>query len=121
MATGNSKGVGEAFAVVLVASPGASESSYVEAEKAVAKKDKKVVIPVWASGDDWIPLKLIGHQYIDCRGDAYDAGVDELIEHLTASLYEQQPTLFVTGESNARDYPGRFSIRLAATFLEGKE
>lgn len=105
--------IAESVAVVVVASPGTSESVYVDAEVALAKKEDRLLLPVWAVGDDWIdciPLQINGHQYIDVRGGRYNAGDAKLVDQLTAELREQQPRLFLTDHTD--HYPGRVSIEL---------
>lgn len=72
-----------AGAVLLIASPDSRQSVYVQGELTLAQLRGCPVYPVWASGDEWIecvPLGMVNYQYIDCRGDAFEAGMLEIVQ-----------------------------------------
>lgn len=68
-------------AVVLVASPASARSVSVRGELGVADARRLPVFAAWALGETWadsVPLALASSQYVDCRGDAFDAGASRL-------------------------------------------
>lgn len=68
-------------AVVVILSPGAKQSEWVERELDYARAQKRLIFPVLAKGteQDAIPFALIRSQRADIRGN-YDAGVRTLID-----------------------------------------
>lgn len=75
----------DAGAFVLVASPAALESDYVQGEITLAKTYHCPIYAIWAEGEQWIecvPLDMANFQYADGRGENYSAGVDELSKSL---------------------------------------
>jgi hypothetical protein len=75
-----------ATAVVLVASPNALESNYVQGELALAKIYNRPIYPIWADGNEWIecvPLDMVNYQYVDGRGENYIKGIVDLVTTLS--------------------------------------
>src|ERR1700694_390525 len=69
--------------VICAASPSFSQSPYTQAELDIANYYKRVIIPVWADGDEWIeciPWSMSRAQYTDMRKSNYARGLEELIE-----------------------------------------
>jgi hypothetical protein len=85
--------VRDAHALVLVATPSSRQSNYVLGELEIAEMYECPVYPVWAAGDVWadcIPLALIKMQYIDARGDAYEAAIPQPVEALGQAPVERR-------------------------------
>lgn len=78
-----------AAAVILVASPDALQSDYVQGELTVAKLLNRPIYPIWANGENWIdcvPLDMANYQYVDGRGDKYSSAKEALIKTLSTIL-----------------------------------
>lgn len=91
--------ISKSFSIVLVCSPSSSISNFVQAELELAQKNEIQIIPVWATGTNWvdsIPLGMINYQYIDCRDANYEAGLDVLIMQLRKIRSEKLPKIFET-------------------------
>jgi len=76
-----------AAAVVLVASPSVGSSRYVPDELRIAEMYRRPVYPVWLRGEEWmecVPLGWGGTEYLDARGTAYAAALDQLVAALKA-------------------------------------
>lgn len=140
----------DSSAVLWVVSPAAYESEYVSSEIAVAEMHKRKIYPVWADGDNWIACVPLGRhriQYADMRGDAYAAGLGELLAALgkpgsgmivppetpsdksAADLPPRNPYkgLHVFTEDDRQDFFGREALvrsltaRLETQLVEGKD
>jgi hypothetical protein len=77
--------IGEAKAVLLIASVNSRQSVYVQGELTVAKTRQCPVYPIWVSGQEWIdcvPFDMVNYQYIDCRAHEYGAGILRILEIL---------------------------------------
>lgn len=80
-----------AYALVLVVSPDAFDSRYVQAELDIARMYECPIYPVWAEGKDgqfgeYVPFELIRTQYADARAGRYAQAVVELIGGLKAHI-----------------------------------
>jgi formylglycine-generating enzyme required for sulfatase activity len=87
--------IGDASAILYVASPNARRSAYVRDELALARDASKPIYPLWIAGEQWldsVPLGLGRMQNIDLRGDARAQGLTRLIRLLKGE--EVVPTLF---------------------------
>lgn len=73
--------------VVVLLSPGAKQSEWVERELDYARAQKRLIFPILAKGteQDAIPFSLIRSQRADIRNN-YDAGVKTLIEAIRSYL-----------------------------------
>lgn len=74
--------IDNAEAILLVASPDSRQSSYVQGELSLAQLRQCPVYPIWANGDEWIesiPLGMVNYQYVDCRGQQFESGLQEVI------------------------------------------
>jgi hypothetical protein len=83
-----------AFAVLLITTPESRKSVYVQGELNLAQQLGIQVYPIWAEGDTWIdsiPFGMVNYQYIDCRGDAYESGVQKIVGILKSILSKQIP------------------------------
>ncbi len=68
-------------AVLLVASSHTRSSRYVADELRIAELYGRRVCPLWVEGEQWmecVPLGWGGLQYLDARGDGYEAALDAL-------------------------------------------
>lgn len=77
--------IGRCKAVILIASPESRRSNFVVGELMVAEQYQRTIIPVWAEGEEWIdsiPLHHSRAQHIDCRGEKYRQGFEQLIRRL---------------------------------------
>ena len=86
----------DSVAVILVASPDALQSDYVQGELTVAKLLNRSIYPIWANGDNWIdcvPLDMANYQYVDGRGDSYQTGKDSLRKTLSTILDTSEGTM----------------------------
>lgn len=75
------------FAFILIASPSAKTSPYVQGEIAFAEANNKPIFPIWVAGDNWsrtVPLHLIRSQYVDARGEGYNLALQQIIAELVA-------------------------------------
>ena len=91
-----------AFAVIFVASPSSGQSVYVQAELAIAKKNKCPIYPVWLRGDDWVdcvPLDMLNYQYIDCRKGEYYPGINQAIRTMLDLALQKIPRHFAVSRS----------------------
>jgi hypothetical protein len=89
----------DAGAVVLVASPAALESDYVQGELALAKYYHRPIYPVWADGESWldcVPLDMSNYQYVDGRKDAYSGAIRELTSTL-AKIFDTKDGVITLG------------------------
>ena len=81
--------IGNAKAVILIASPASRQSQYVRDELSLATDVYHCpVYPVWATGIQWVdsvPLGRGATQYIDARGSRYSIGLHELIQALNGA------------------------------------
>jgi len=105
--------IDDSVTVVVLASPEAGRSSYVQAEVAIASKRRRPVLPLWLAGRSWtdcVPLELTGYQFVDCRGERYDDGVQLVVERLRGEFAKQHPRLTFT--KTRRDHPARVSVKL---------
>lgn len=105
-------GVKDAYAVVLLCSPRSIESKYVQAEIVLAQKSDCPIIPIWIFGDNWVdcvPLSFVNFQYLDCRGDKLNDGVEKLVDNLHKIVAEGLPPHFVV-ETLADRPPGFIAI-----------
>jgi WD40 repeat protein/DNA-binding XRE family transcriptional regulator len=83
-----------AGAVVLVATPHVQRSRYVPDELRIAEMYRRPVYPLWLSGEEWmecVPLGWGGTQYLDARGAAYAAALDQLVATLKAEADQVTP------------------------------
>jgi hypothetical protein len=79
------EGIKKATYFVYIASPAANESPYVHDEIQRAIRYKKVIIPFWVDGVDWLdcrPMQLSQMQHIDARGQHYQDGKVRLAQVL---------------------------------------
>jgi HEAT repeat protein/energy-coupling factor transporter ATP-binding protein EcfA2 len=75
----------ESSSVILVASPNAYESNYVQDEIAIAQISDRPIYPIFAHGDHFIecvPMGMGKTQYIDMRADRFDSNFAQLIKAL---------------------------------------
>ncbi len=73
------------YAVLLVASPASRRSAYVNDELAIAEMFGRRVYPVWGDGEQWmdsIPMGMGKIQFIDARGEAFETGIDDIVDAL---------------------------------------
>jgi len=73
------------YALVLVASPDAYESRYVQGEIEVSKMYSCPIYPVWAIGEIWgdcVPMDMIKMQYADMRESKYSVGLSQVVDQL---------------------------------------
>lgn len=90
------EGIRDSAAIILVASPDALQSDFVQGELTVAKLLNRPIYPIWANGDNWIdcvPLDMANYQYIDSRGDNYQAGQNSLQKTLNSVLDTSEGTI----------------------------
>jgi hypothetical protein len=83
-----------AFCVVLLCSPDARESPFVQAELALAQHYKIPIIPVWINGTSWIestPLSLSQTQYIDLRTNLVPSVLDLLQTRISSIITRRMP------------------------------
>lgn len=76
----------EAGAIILVASPDALKSDFVQGEIGLSRLYNCPIFPIWAQGEQWIncvPLDMVNYQYVDGRDPNYAAGLDELMKGLS--------------------------------------
>jgi hypothetical protein len=82
--------------VIFVASPEARKSNYVQDEIAIAEMYSIPLIPVWASGDEWldcIPLGMGKIQFINAKGDLFSLAIQQLLSQLNGSVSNvEKPT-----------------------------
>lgn len=89
------KAIDESFAIVLVATPESVKSQYVKGELSVAQSRERPIIPLWADGTDWaecVPLDMAMTQHIDCRLDAFEAGIADVIRAVQAIIDDALPS-----------------------------
>jgi len=107
--------IADSFAVVLLASPCSSRSRFVRGELGIAEARRIPIIPVWVSGVEWpesVPLGLQYVQYVDIRGERYQAGTAELIKRLHDVIAKALPSHFRVDVSTTTDARGVNTIRL---------
>lgn len=83
-----------AHCVVLLCSPDARQSPFVQAELALAQHYKIPIIPAWIEGDSWIdsaPLSLSQTQYIDLRANQEPSAFDLLQYRIAALINNRMP------------------------------
>jgi Tfp pilus assembly protein PilF len=81
--------IGQAKAVLLVASESSRRSRYVRDELAIAEMHNTPVYPVWAAGNKWIeaiPMGMGRVQFIDARADKFENAVQEAVRALKGLL-----------------------------------
>jgi formylglycine-generating enzyme required for sulfatase activity len=108
-------------AVLWIVSPAAYESDYVTSEIAVAEMHKRRIYPVWADGENWIACVPLGRhhiQYVDMRGSAYAAGLEQLLAALGKSTSELVVPLETTPVITASDLPPRNPYKGLNAFRE---
>ena len=77
------------YAVLLVASPASRRSAYVNDELAIAEMFGRRVYPVWGDGEQWmdsIPMGMGKIQFIDARGEAFETGIDDIVDALILAI-----------------------------------
>ncbi|MBI1212974.1 MAG: TIR domain-containing protein [Alphaproteobacteria bacterium] len=82
------------FALILVASPRAAKSEYVQTELALAKDKGLSTIPIWVTGNRWlecVPLSAGHIQHIDLRSAKFPLGVKVLVRHLLQVIAQKKP------------------------------
>lgn len=70
---------------MLVASPDALQSDYVQGELTVAKLLNRPIYPIWANGENWIdcvPLDMANYQYVDGRRGEYPHAIETIKQRL---------------------------------------
>lgn len=78
-----------AFALVLIASPDAKISPYVQGEVAFAEANHIPIFIIWARGENWsrtVPLHLIRAQHVDARQERYQDALADLIAQIKPLL-----------------------------------
>ena len=83
-----------ASAVLLVASPNARHSSYVQDELRIADMYQRPTYPFWIAGSDWmeaVPVGYGGMEYLDAREEHYARAVDDLVMALTRRHSPMKP------------------------------
>jgi len=86
-------------AIILVASPDALQSDYVQGELTIAKILNRPIYPIWASGENWIdcvPLDMMNYQYVDGRSNKYPSGREALQKTLDKFLDTSDGTFTVS-------------------------
>lgn len=83
------RAVDASAALVVIVSPEATESEYVELEILHAKKTKKLIVPILIRGEEWSWLANI--QYTDMRLGVPSELPETLIQDLQAAGATQQP------------------------------
>lgn len=85
------KAISSAYCVVLVCSPHARTSPFVQAEVALAQHHGVPILPVWIAGSSWIdaaPLSLSQTQYLDatqrCDGYSWSALASSILSAMIA-------------------------------------
>lgn len=71
----------ESWGAILIATPDALDSEYVQGELDIIRERAIPLIVVWAEGDfftDTVPTPLTRQSYIDCRAEAKQIGFDQL-------------------------------------------
>jgi hypothetical protein len=89
-----------ALATVLLSSPEAVGSPYVQAELKLAQATGRPVLPVWIRGDHWVnsvPLALVNTQYIDCRHEGAARAAARLVERLKVIVTRNLPNILPVG------------------------
>jgi hypothetical protein len=79
----------DSAAVILVASPTALASDYVQGELTISKLQNRPIYPIWAAGENWIdcvPLDMANYQYLDGRAHRYEKSLDALTSSLRSFL-----------------------------------
>src|SRR6266487_2791857 len=75
-----------AYAIVLIASPGVTKSLYIKGELNLAKRyHPNRIYPIWIGGTEWsdcVPIDFINTQYIDVRRERYATGLNTLVKVL---------------------------------------
>lgn len=80
----------DAVAVVLVASPDALQSDYVQGELTLAQLQNRPIFPIWANGEEWIncvPLNMANYQYADARNEQYNLNLPQFINTLQSAIH----------------------------------
>jgi hypothetical protein len=96
-----------AYSVVLVATPSSRDSSFVQAELALAQSLGLPMVPVWASGDAWIqsvPLAAAQTQYIDLRQARFESGIAQLAIRLRELMVARKPRQVLVNDAHAGWY-----------------
>ena len=96
-----------AFCVVLVATPSSRDSSFVQAELALAQDLMVPLVPVWGSGHAWIqsvPLAVAQTQYIDIREANFERGMAELEARLRDIMLVRKPRHVLINDAHAGWY-----------------
>jgi len=79
----------DAHAVVIICSEHSRDSEYVAIELEIARGYRKIILPVWVSGEEWsqsAPVALVLSQYIDLRRGCRRSGVADLVLALKRHL-----------------------------------
>lgn len=91
-------------AFVIVMSPNAYESDWVEREILLAEKEKRPIIPVLLAGDAWSRLANI--QHVDMRGGLRAKLTDHFLNTLQSHVAPKTPELtFTIGFGDILTYP----------------
>ena len=97
--------VATAKLVILVASPDSRGSTYVQGELSLARAHQLPIYPIWVEGDRWIDcvqLGMVNYQYIDCRADRYESGLNTLVETLRNVRDESKGTFTLSLPTHER-------------------
>ncbi len=81
-----------AFAAVLIASPNALSSNYVQGELDLINAKAIPLFVVWAAGNDFIdtvPTYLSRRSYIDCRGNEASRGIAHLVQEVKKVQFQK--------------------------------
>lgn len=91
-------------AFVVVMSPNAYESDWVEREILLAEKEKRPIIPVLLAGEAWSRLANI--QHVDMRGGLRAKLTEHVLNTLQSHIAPKQPELtFTIGFGDILSYP----------------
>ncbi len=113
------------IAVLYLVSPTSRTSDYVAQELELAKIYRRKIIPLWIRGDTaWANVVTFGFfrtQYIDLRGELYEAGIERLTQTLkNLPNFEASFMNYFTEDDDSRLREARGTIKLPPTY-EGPE
>ncbi|MBX3064062.1 MAG: toll/interleukin-1 receptor domain-containing protein [Anaerolineae bacterium] len=108
------KALKASFVVILIASPSALESEYVQGELDIVRERDIPLLILWIDGQyytDCVPLFLTRRSFIDCRGEKYEEQIPRIVSELATIRDAKLPSILEV-DIDERPPRSHISIRL---------
>lgn len=109
--------ISHSFAIVWVTTPNSRKSDWVGEELRIARNQEISIYPVFVAGNKWDDAVRFGKgamQHVDCRGGAYNEGIQKIINLLKSDREHIVPKHRLIKEENVKPLPSFLSIKTPA-------